>query len=204
MKGLPLLPSWAPRVKQEKVRELYENDAHGIYAEALIEEVGFALLARCQSFLEACEAVDGRVLCPACGTVIARSGQKDEILQCLKCGWSLPWGDYFATIQHHQLSGAEPVRALFHEFIQHFPAAQGLPEKVFLIDRLIHGFHWYFKTGKPTRPVAIILIQGKLTQVIDFLDSLACGESSTPGVQEHRAEWEVNIETARGWYREEA
>ncbi len=203
MADLPLLPVWARRVPQAKIRQLYENDARGIYDEALIEEVGYSLLARCQSFLDACEAVAGRAPCPACGTIIAHAGQKEEILKCPNCGWALSWGDYFATIQHHQLSGAEPVRALFQEYIRLFPAAQSAPEKVFLIDRLIHGFHWYYKNGKPTRPVAVNLIQGKLTQVIDFLESLSCGENSTPGVQQQRAEWEKNVETARSWYREE-
>ena len=47
---------WEPRVPKRKIRLLYETDAKGIYDEELIDDVGFALLARCQSFREAMEA----------------------------------------------------------------------------------------------------------------------------------------------------
>ncbi len=199
----PFLPTWASRVPMEQIRRLYENDAQGIYDEELIDEAGFALLARCQSFVEANEAVHGRAPCPACSTVIEHTGQKEAMLHCPNCGWELSWGEYFRTIQHRQLSGAEPVIELFQNYIQHFPLARSPRQKVLLIDRLIHGFHWYYKTGKPTRPVAVNLIQGRLQEVMAFLDSLSYGEWNTPGVQENRVEWEMNIETARSWYRED-
>jgi hypothetical protein len=196
-----ILPTWAPRVPQVKVRRLYENDARGLYDEELIDMVGFALLARCESFIEANAAVLGRARCPSCRAEIVHPVQKEAVLHCAGCGWELTWGEYFESIQHHQLSGAEPVLALFRDYVHRFPQARSPQEKVFLIDRLIHGFHWYFKTGKPTRPVAVNLIQGKLTAVIAFLDSLSFGEINTPGLQENLAEWEKNIETARGWYK---
>jgi hypothetical protein len=204
MPDSPLLPTWAPRLSQAKIRRFYENDARGLYDEELIDEVGFALLARCESFIEANEAVRGRVRCPRCRTMIEHTVQKEAVLHCSGCGWELSWAEYFETIQHRQLSGAEPVLDLFQDFCRLFPQASSPKEKVFLIDRLIHGFHWYFKTGnpasgQPTRPVAVNLIQGKMSEVIDFLDSLTYGGNSTPGLQENRAEWEKNIETARGW-----
>jgi ribosomal protein L37AE/L43A len=197
------LPEWAPRLPQEKIRQLYENDAQGIYDEELINDVGFMLLARCQSFIEANQAVGGQAPCPACGTIVEHTRQKEEILHCSSCGWALSWGEYFRTIQHHQLSGAEPVIELFQDYIKHFPRASTLQEKVLHIDRLIHGFHWYYKTEKPTRPVAVNLIQGRLQEVMVFLGNLSYGEQNTPGFQENRAEWEENIETARSWYRKD-
>ena len=54
------IPVWAERVAQRKIRRLYENDAKGIYDEALIDDVGYALFARCQSFITANEATKGR------------------------------------------------------------------------------------------------------------------------------------------------
>ena len=200
---LAILGKWAPRLPQDKVRQLYENDARGIYDEELIDETGFALLARCRSFVEANEAVHGRAPCPVCGKVAEHTARKEESLHCPSCGWELSWGEYFHTIQHRQLSGAEPAIELFLDYVRKFPLARNPREKVFLIDRLIHGFHWYAKTGKPTRPVAVNLIQGRLQEVIAFLDSLNYGERNTPGVQEQRAEWKINIETARGWYQKE-
>ena len=70
-----------------------------------------------------------------------------------------------------------------------------------LIDQLLHGFHWYYKTGKPTRPVAINLIEGRLREVIAFLDRLTYGDKSTPELLESKAAWNENVQFAREWYR---
>ena len=70
-----------------------------------------------------------------------------------------------------------------------------------LIDCLIHGFHWYYKTVGPTRPVAINLIEGRLSDVVAFLDRLSYGDQSTPGMRETYAEWDKNIDANRNWYR---
>ena len=97
-----------------------ETDAMGIYDDDLIKEVGYSLLARCQSFLRANEATSGRALCPACRRIVPHAWNKEEVLQCENCGWELTWGEYFETIQHKQLSGAEPVRELFRDFVKRF------------------------------------------------------------------------------------
>ena len=99
-------------------------------------------------------------------------------------------GPYFKTIQHVQLSGAEPVLEQFRAFISTFSTARTPRAKMLAIDGLIHGFHWYYrKTHRPTRPVAINLIEGRLREVIDFLDRLTYGDKSTPGTRENYAEW---------------
>jgi len=67
-----------------------------------------------------------------------------------------------------------------------------------LIDQLIHGYHWDLKHS-PTRPVAVNLIEGRLCEVIDFLDSLSYGKRSTPGVKENRDEWLVISQNVRNW-----
>ena len=196
MEPTTMLPTWAPRVTQQQIRQLYAADAQGIYDEELIAAVGYGLLARCQSFLEANEAAEGRARCPRCDAVICHTGRKEELLRCA-CGWELPWGEYFKTIQHMQLSGAEPVRALFRTFLAAFPLARSLQEQVVQIDRLLHGFHWYYKTNGPTRPVAINLIQGRLGEVIALLDSLTYGEQSTPGTVAEYARWQATL--AESW-----
>ena len=97
-----------------------------------------------------------------------------------KCGCELTWGEYFKTIQHRQLSGAEPVLNQFRSFVQEFSIARTPPEKTILIDRLIHEFHWHSKSKTPTRPVAINLIEGRLSEMVAFLENLSCGAKSTP------------------------
>lgn len=194
------LPTWAPRVPKAKIRQLYESDARGIYDQELIEEVGYALLARCESFILACQAVHGEAPCPRCGAIVHHGVDKAEWLRCA-CGWELTWGDYFRTIQRRQLSGAEPVLRLFRDFIDRFPSARSPRARMLLIDHLLHGFHWYYKDNSPTRPVAVNLIEGRLADVIAFLDALTYGAGSTPGLRDEKARWDVNIQPALGWGR---
>jgi hypothetical protein len=190
------LPVWAPRVSKRKIHQLYKTDAQGIYDRDLIDEVGYGLLARCESFIAANRAREGELPCPECG----RSVPREETLRC-SCGWKLPWPDYFKTIQHKQLSGAEPVLAQFRDFVRAFPSARTPREKMLLIDRLIHGFHRYYKTDHPTRPVAVNLIEGRLSDVVAFLDRLSYGDQSTPGMRETYTQWDQNIDANRNWYR---
>jgi ribosomal protein L37AE/L43A len=195
-----ILPEWAPRVAQAKIRRLYELDALGIHDGELLDEVGYALLARCQSFIAANQATAGQAACPVCDERITHNRVKEEVLRCPACGWELTWGAYFATIQHRQLSGVGPVLELFGEFVARFPAAATPAEKMLAIDTLIHGFHWYYRFG-PTRPVAVNLIEGRLGEVIAFLDRLSLGPGSTPGVEEKRAEWVEKSQNTRKWAR---
>jgi len=193
------LPTWARRVAKSKVRRLYETDARGIYDEELIDEVGYGLLARCESFITASRAVAGELPCPRCGARVRR----EEVLRC-PCGWELPWADYFRTMQHKQLSGAEPVLDQFRSFVEAFPSARTPRERMLRIDRLLHGFHWYLKanaaTSAPTRPVAVNLLEGRLGDVVAFLEGLTYGRKSTPGTTENLADWNSNIEVNRSWY----
>jgi hypothetical protein len=199
MESAHITPDWAPRVAQGRIRRLYETDAQGIYDEDLIDEVGYALLARCQSFLDANEARAGRARCPRCSAIVAHTCQKEEVLRGA-CGWELTWGRYFQTLQHAQLSGAEPVLAQFRAFVATFPATGTPQAKMLAIDRLIHGFHWYLKTNRPTRPVAVNLIEGRLNDVVAFLDRLTYGDQSTPGLQQSHTHWKQMIEVNRDWY----
>ena len=86
---MPQMPDWAPRISQEKIRKLYELDAKGIADDDLIDEVGFNLLARCDSFVAAVNAVHGKVVCPSCGQVVEHSNGKEEELTCDNCGWKV-------------------------------------------------------------------------------------------------------------------
>jgi predicted RNA-binding Zn-ribbon protein involved in translation (DUF1610 family) len=191
-------PSWHPRVPKHKIRQLYRQDALGIRDDDLADEVGFALMARCESFLEANQAVHGKAVCPVCGELISHEAKTGEFLSCEACGWSLPWEEYFSTIQGKQLSGAEPVIKLFHNYIKSFPSAKSYQNKMLLIDQLIHGYHWHQKFGA-TRPVAVNLIDGRLADVIKFLDGLHNGENSTPIFKEMHDEWAENSQSIRNW-----
>jgi len=123
------LPRWAPRVHQMDIRRLYLLDAQGICDDDLFDEVGYELLARCKSFIAASQAHAGRAPCPICGQAVPHDGDKQALLHCDGCGWELTWGKYFATLQHKQLVGAEPVLTLFRDFVARFPRARTPQEK---------------------------------------------------------------------------
>ena len=72
---------------------------------------------------------------------------------------------------------------------------------MFYIDKLLHGFHWSVQYG-PTRPVAINLIEGRLSDVIQFLDTLSYGPDSTPGIYQSQTEWFDKSQNARNWMGE--
>lgn len=195
------LPQWAPRVKKIWIRQLYKMDAKGIHDEEFMDKVAYALLARCEAFLHAMDARNDNVHCPVCSAIVKRHNHqsKEEIMQCA-CGWSLSWGKFFKAIQHKQLCGAEPVQDLFREFIQSYPKAKKSTEKMCRIDRLIHGFHYFLSTNNhTTRPVAVNLLNGKVNDIINFLDELSYSELSTPGLSDQYRNWHLKNQYARSW-----
>ena len=195
------LPQWAPRVKKTWIRQLYIMDAKGIHDEEFMDKVAYALLARCEAFLQAMDARNDRVHCPVCSTIVKRHNHrsKEEIMHCT-CGWSLSWGEYFKVIQHKQLCGAEPVQDLFREFIQEYPKTKKSTEKMYRIDRLIHGFHYFMSINNhTTRPVAVNLLNGKVNDIITFLDELSYSDMSTPGLSDQYKDWHHKSQLARTW-----
>ena len=194
-------PIWAPRLSKGMIKKLYKNDAAGINDEELVDMVGYMLYNRCRSFLIAVEAFHGQASCPLCEVKIRHNREKNFILLCKNCNWELSWGDYFSTIQHKQLSGAKPVLELFSQFTEKFPKLGTYQEKMFHIDQLIHGFHYFFKNNKPTRPVAVNLIKGRLSDVVKFLDDLSYSNSSTPGIRDTKNIWQENLNTAQNWMK---
>ena len=187
------LPTWHPRVKAYQIRRLYESDAQGALDTSLLDEVGWALYSRCDSFLLAAEAYRGSVRCPQCRTPVPRHVQPKEILRCSACGWECAYRAYTESMKDQQLAGGPEVVALFQQYLDAFPKAKAPAEKMLLIDGLIHGFHLFLRSGRAGRPVAINLIAGHQEFVVNFLDHLSCGPASTPGVQESMEEWQKKV-----------
>jgi len=194
---------WARRVKPEKIRRLYTLDAKGIVDEDLIDEVGYAMYARCHSIRVATRAHAGKAMCPRCRGDVLRSDpdwrtwRKDEPLAC-PCGWSTTWGEYHRSYQGKQLHGGQAY-PMFRAFIDRWPTARTPRDKLLAIDELIHACHGSFK-GEMGRPAACNLIEGTARDLVPFLDELAYGAASTPGVTETRARWLEGVESSR-WLR---
>jgi len=64
----PERPTWAQRIRQDRVRALYRSEAAGLLDEELLMEVGWALWARARDVAHVSRAHhSGWVACPACG-----------------------------------------------------------------------------------------------------------------------------------------
>jgi hypothetical protein len=182
------LPTWAPRVRKDKIERLYHSCTNGILDQDLIDEVGYALYARCQSMLEETEIVStGRPKCPACATVLPKRnwGHPDEILVCPACDWTCPAQTYKKTYARKNFGTGgldEQIRA----FMRGFASARSPGDKLVLIDTLIHRFHWSSEQG---RPLAAALIAGNMKGTMAFLDRLSYGDAVPDAVHRTREEW---------------
>ena len=184
---------WAPRVRQDTIRRLYQLDARGILDEELIDKVGFALYSRCRSILHVSDAMTGRVHCPRCDAIIQRRNDTaDQILRCSACGWETLWSTYVNTYRHQEL-GAGGARDIFEEFVEHWERARTPRDKMVLIDQLIHRWHWETRHERPRfglgRPTGVNLIEGSRKDVLHFLDTLTYGDASTSGVDTTKVAW---------------
>ena len=200
---------WARRVKPELIRRLYTLDAKGIVDEQLIDEVGYAMLARCESIRTVTRAHYGRATCPRCKARVLRhdpnwkTWRKDESMMC-GCGWSTTWGEYQLTYRKRQLVGGNAYPA-FRAFIDDWPRLRLPGDKMMLIDRLVHACH-IDALKRWARPAACNLVEGTMTELIPFLDELAYGSQSSESVREQRKIWDERpqLQAWRRWKRGEA
>lgn len=169
--------AWAPRVTPGEIRRLYRAEAAGRRDEGLIDEVAYGLYARCVDILRVTEAHRGRATCPRCESTIPHDWNRDRELRCA-CGWSLPWSAYLASYQRKQLVGGGAT-AWVQEFVEALPGARSASDRMVLIDRLLHRYHWGMthpepsrQVDAPTRPIATNLVAGRVPDVLRLLDEV--------------------------------
>jgi predicted RNA-binding Zn-ribbon protein involved in translation (DUF1610 family) len=185
---------WAPKVRRAKIRRLYQTDALGLLDEALIEEVGFALLQRCESILMVTEA--RRLPCPQCGAVIdcpAPRWRRGLPILCPACAWQATYGQWRDSWRHQDLTGGNALPA-FRAFVEQYPQAAAPRTRLLLIDRLIHAFHWSARRRRFHAPAAAGLIEGDLEAVMAFLDELTHGTANSSDLQQTGEEWKRTLE----------
>ena len=187
---------WAPKVPRARIRQLYRADARGVVDKELIADVGEALYARCQSILL---LTDGSFLCPRCAAVIVvgwgRPEGADIPCPAEGCGWTTTNRVYHNSWRRQDLLGGN-IRGPMEAFMAGYGRARDPQERMRLIDGLIHAFHQNL-AGNATKSAATNLIDGKRKRVEAFLDELAYGPGSTPGMAEARERWEELAEAAR-------
>jgi hypothetical protein len=193
------LPVWSPRVRKSKIARLYTTFGQGIVDEELIDDVGFSLLARCESVLAATEAGQGRgAPCPNCDSVVKYVPWHNEDLECRNCGWRCPAQAYKKTYKYKHLF-AGGMKPFLEEFVREFPRAWTHGDRFIVIDTLIHRYHWE-NIGRGGRPGACCLIEGKLKDIMPFLDALSYGEHVPKELQATREEWRKEWRGSR-WNR---
>ena len=167
---------WAPRILPRRLRRLYRSEADGLADAALVDDVGVALLLRCESILLVSA---GRLRCPACAREFALrqpvTGVAPDAPQpCPEtdCGWRISWHEYHASWTKRRLFGGKAVTA-FRTFAAAYPRADGTRARMMLIDRLLHTFHWDLKAGAPNRLAANNLIECNHGQALALLDELS-------------------------------
>jgi hypothetical protein len=163
---------WAPRLRPDRIRRLYETDARGIVDEELIDEVAYALYSRCDSILTVTESIWGKTKCPRCAFMIAPA--EEDQLRCPQCAWLASRAEYHQTWEHQQLNGTN-AKDVFEAFVRQFPRARTPQAKMLLIDKLLHECHRDVRRGTTGRPVAKNLIEGSSRTIRELLDGLAYG-----------------------------
>ena len=167
---------WAGKVSRRDIQRLYESDAKGLLDEDLLERVIFAVHARVRDMFEVREAQQhGRVKCRRCGAPVPQpywmgGRNKNNPLVCDQCGWRATCGEYYDSYTGKDLLPGSRTE-MFLEFLERFPAARTPQEKMLLLDGLIHAFH--VQSGVAGRLVAMNVIQGSRSQLIELLTTLA-------------------------------
>ncbi len=159
------------------VARLYANDANGIHDEDWVDEVGCALYARCESIAQVSRIVSEHVLvCPWCQADIAI---QDMAFAC-GCGFAATWKEVQQTYQGKQLFGTNAM-PVFAAYLRDYPTCRDYRDKMQCIDALINAFHQTAQRDGYTlgRPVGCNLIEGKMRDVIAFLDNLSASQNNT-------------------------
>jgi hypothetical protein len=182
------LPVWATRLRKSQIERLYQSCGRGLSDEELIDDVGFSLYSRCLSMLQVTEAMLGHPPCPSCDAVAQLDTEPTTFVRCANCGWICPWPLYQKTYQHKGLF-AGGLAPFIEEFVDKFPVTHSYRERMVLIDTLIHRFHWESDEVTDGRPGATSLIQGKMKDIMAFLDRLSYGDVAPPEIERTREEW---------------
>ena len=193
-------PTWAGRVPRHKIAELYKKEALGICDEVLIDDVGIGLLVRIEHIFRAKNANSGLASCPLCQRDIPHDFDPAFLLRCESCNWELVWAEYQKSYQGKHLI-ASGMTDFLKEYVEKYRVARSPQEKLILIDTLIHRYHWELEGGL-TGPGARDLIGGKPSEVIDFLNHLSYGTSSSPEILATREEWLEKVRKSRAQYAE--
>ena len=185
---------WGKRLRKIHVKRLYNAYMTGLHFEDLLDDVGTTLYIRCSDILylrDAREKKNGGWRCLPCeshpnatgpgprmeptGRCDPELSHREELFACPVCGWEFSFGAMRNTFRNKQLHSGGAVEA-FEGFLKNWRSAVGdVHAKMRAVDLVIHSFHYYLQTENaiPGRAAGVNLIEGRLKDVLAFLDDLS-------------------------------
>lgn len=177
--------AWPAKVSRRQLEKLYAAEAAGTPDEALLDDVGYTLYARCKASQEIWDLMErGAIRCLACGQeidVAQRLGARtraymdwgQEPFACA-CGKHYTYRGYRQAYRTNNMPRGS-ASAIFDAFIADWAraATRSYREKMLLVDRLVHEAHISLLGGTENRPVAVNLIEGNKQQVLALLNGLS-------------------------------
>ena len=174
---------WAPRLRPQLLKQLYNSDAEGLRDTELCDKVGMILYMRCRTFALVHR---NEVECPDCRTVFRVSALGQSHCPRETCDWCTTDAVYATSIRNHYAFPGGAIEA-FLSFYRRYPKARTYQDKILLIDSLVHSFHVDEKTGTPIKSVASKLFEGNKKAVVRFLDDLSALD---PG---EKQQWRITV-----------
>jgi hypothetical protein len=161
---------WARRLSKKDIYRLYESEASGFLDEELLEEVGTGFYSRCETIRQVTER-----LCPSCFEVIqgAFDGDNpDRQISCHRCQWMSKWKYYHGSYKTDRIHGGRAYK-YFLAYLEEYPLCKTARDKMLAIDRLLHYLHEDLDEESSVTPAAMNLVQGKRSEIREFIESLA-------------------------------
>lgn len=190
-------PPWVGRVSRNRIERLYDAESRGILDEDLVDEVGYALLARCECILAVTRSHTGTPICPGCLRPMEAQG---ENLNCTTCNWSTTIRGFRDSYKKKHLHAGR-MEPFIEAFVDDFKKARTPREKMLLIDILIHRCHGDYEETDGKRLGAINLIGGRPREIAEFLDRLGGIRRSDRHVEADHVTWVAKVKRERraGW-----
>jgi hypothetical protein len=107
----------------------------------------------------------------------------------------MPRENFFRTYRGQQLCVNADLTEVTRRYVHELPGCKTPQEKMILIDALIHACHAWVKKGFTYygRPLAVNSIEGKMNEVVVFVENLPYGPDSLPQLTEQVVDWRRKV-----------
>ena len=107
----------------------------------------------------------------------------------------MDWKSYYGTFKGKQLMVNVDLTDVTRKFVSELPECKMPQAKMILIDAIIHACHAWVQKGVTYygRPLAVNFIDGKMNQVVAFLENLPNGPDTLPEMTEQVMYWRKKV-----------